>query len=111
LIIERTYRGGDQEFRVKIGNDAGLLSAVNMYMTSSSYSATTDEEQNWKHTKFKDNKAIIEYDEYSGYKLSVPFGQSSILVTEGVNFNSESEFMEASLNIDLENIKKQLGEQ
>jgi hypothetical protein len=111
LIIERTYRGGDQELRVKVGNDAGMLSAVNMYLSSGAYGATSTEDQNFKKTKFQDHKAIIEYDEYSGYKLSVPFGQSSVLITEGVNFNNEDEFMDASSNINLENIKNQLGEQ
>lgn len=111
LIIERTYRSGDQELRVSIGNDSGMLSAVNMYLASGGYATSSDEEENWKKTKFQDKDAIIEYDEYSGYKLSVPFGQSSVLVTEGVNFDSEEAFMDASNEIDLENIKKQLGEQ
>lgn len=110
LIINRVYRGGDQEFRINIGNDAGMLSAVNMYLASGAY-ATSTQEENIQQTRFKDYRAVIEYDEYSGYKLSVPFGQSSILVTEGINFSSEEEFMNASLNIDIETIKKQLGEQ
>jgi hypothetical protein len=53
---------------------------------------------------------VLEYDEYSGYKLSVPFGQSSILVTNGINFMTEKEMMDASENIDIEKIKKVLGE-
>lgn len=110
LIINRAYRGGDQELRVNIGNDAGMLSAVNMYLASGAY-ATSSQQENVQQTKFKDYRAVIEYDEYSGYTLSVPFGQSSILVTEGVNFSSEEEFMNASLTIDIETIKKQLGEQ
>jgi len=109
LIIERNYRENDKQLKVTIGNDAGMLSAVNMYFAAGYSSTSTDE--NVQQTKFKDEKAIIEYDEYSGYKLSVPFGQSSILVTEGVNFETQDEFMSASENIDLENIKKQLGEQ
>jgi hypothetical protein len=111
LIIERTYRGGDQELKVEIGNDAGMLSAVNMYLSSGAYGTTSTEEQNYKRIKFQGHNAIIEYDEYTGYKLSVPFGQSSILVINGVNFNNEDEFMDAASNINLENIKNQLGEQ
>lgn len=110
LIVERVYRGGDQEFRVNVGNDAGWLSMANMYLASGVY-ASSSEEQNYKQTTFKDYRAVIEYDENTGYKLSVPFGQSSILVTEGVNFSTEDEFMNASLNIDIETIKTQLGEQ
>ena len=36
------------------------------------------------------NRAIIEYDDNTGYKLSVPLGQTSLIVFEGVNFSSES---------------------
>ncbi|MBP6977802.1 MAG: hypothetical protein PHD61_05885 [Bacteroidales bacterium] len=110
LVIHRVYGSGDQQFTLTIGNDAVMLSAVNMYLASGAYTSTA-EEQNVQQTKFKDYRAIIEYDESSGYKLSVPFGQSSILVTEGVNFNSDNEFMSASNEIDIENIKKHLGEQ
>ena len=109
MIISRTYRENDKEFRVTVGNDGGMLSAVNMYFAAGYSSTSTDE--NVQRTKFKDEPAVIEYDEYSGYKLSVPFGQSSILVTEGVNFENQDEFMSASENIDLEKIKNQLGEQ
>jgi len=109
LIIERTYRKGDQELRITIGNDAGLLSMANMYLASGSYASTQD--QNHKQVKFKEYRAVLEYDESSGYKLSVPFGQSSILIAEGINFASEQEIMSAAEKIDIDNIKKELGEQ
>ena len=109
LIIQRTYRGGDQELQVTIGNDAAMLSAANMYLASGAY-ATSSEDQNYKQTKFKDNRAVIEFDESSGYKLSVPFGQSSILTTAGINYSTEEEFMGASEEIDIDKIKNQLGE-
>jgi hypothetical protein len=109
LIIERTYRKGDQELGITIGNDAGMLSMANMYLASGSYASTQD--QNHKQVKFKEYRAVLEYDESSGYKLSVPFGQSSILIAEGINFASEEEIMSAAENIDIEKIKKELGEQ
>ena len=71
----------------------------------------TNGQQNWKQTKFKGNRSIIEYNEGSGYKLSVPIGQSSLLVFEGVNFSTEADFMKAANEIDADGIKKQLGEQ
>lgn len=109
LVIERVYRKDDQQFDVTIGNDAGMLSAANMYLAAGNYATTAD--QNHKQTKFKGYRAVIEYDEYSGYKLSVPFGQSSILVMDGINFENEAAMMKAAENIDIEKIKKQLGEQ
>jgi len=108
LIIERVYRKEDQELKVTVGNDAGLLSAVNMYMASGAYATSSD--QNYKQVQFKGHRAVIEYDDYSGYKLSVPFGQSSIFIAEGINFSNEQSLMSAAENIDIDKIKKDLGE-
>ncbi|MCB2220376.1 MAG: hypothetical protein KQI35_08280 [Bacteroidetes bacterium] len=109
MVISRVYRKGDTEFRVNIGNDAAMLSAASAYLASGAYGSSSSD-QNYKTVKFQDQRAVIEYDEYLGYSLSVPFGQSSVLVTEGVNFSTEDDFMSASNEIELSNIKNQLGE-
>jgi len=109
LTIERVYRTDDQELKVMVGNDAVLLSSVNMYLSSGAYATSTD--QNQKNVTFKGYRGILEYDDYSGYKLSVPFGQSSIFVLQGINFASEQEIMSAAEVFDIEKIKKELGEQ
>jgi hypothetical protein len=59
----------------------------------------------------KGYRAIIEYNEGSGYKLSVPLGQSSLIVWEGINYASEQEMMGAANTFDIDSIKKMLGEQ
>lgn len=109
LMITRMYRSDDKEFVVTIGNDAVMLSGVNMYLTSGSYASTAD--KNHKTTTYKGNRALIEFDEGSGYKLDVPFGQSSIIIFQGVNFQNEKELMSAADEIDIDKIKKELGEQ
>ena len=53
---------------------------------------------------------MIEYSEGSGYKLSVPLGQTSLLVYEGVNYGTEQDFMAAANAIDIDGIKTKLGE-
>lgn len=112
LTIQREYNdGNDKEFRVTVANNSMMMSAVNMYLTSGGYAQTTGGEQNWKQTKLKGYRAIIEYNEGSGYKLSVPIGQSSLVVCEGVNFASEPEMMKAAEAIDIDGIKAMLGEQ
>jgi hypothetical protein len=107
MTIQRNYRKDDKEFQVTVGNDAAMLSAANVYL-SGAYGSSSD--QNYKTVRFGEYRGILEYDEYSGYKLSVPFGQSSILVTNGINFMTEKEMMDASEKIDIEKIKKILGE-
>jgi len=110
LMIEREYAKGDQELRLAIANNSAWLSAVNLYLSSGGY-ATTDEQQNYKKITFQGYQAIIEFDESSGYKLSVPFGQSSLFVLDGINFSNEQQMMNAAGKFSIDNIKKQLGEQ
>jgi hypothetical protein len=109
LVIKRVYRKGDQQLSVTIANDAGMLSGINMYWASGVYS--TEQDPNKKEVMYKNYKALLVYDESSGYSLNIPFGQTSLLVFDGVNFKNEQEIMEAANEFDLEKIKKQLGEQ
>lgn len=111
LIIERVYRGKDEmELKCMTGNDAALLGLAGMYLAGGMYVNSTDQ-TNQKPTRFKEHRAFIQFDEYAGYTLSVPFGQSSVFVVTGVNFDSEDHFMTAANNFDLDRIKKELGEQ
>jgi hypothetical protein len=109
LTIHREYQNGDKQLDVNIANNSAWMSAYNMYMSNANY-ATTGGQQNWKQTKVKGFKGIIEYSDASGYKLSVPLGQSSLIVWEGVNFASEQDMMAAASAFDIEGIKKILGE-
>ena len=109
LTILREYEEGDKQLRITIANNNAWMQAVNLYFNSG-YAQTTGGEQKWKQTKVKGYRAIIEYDESSGYKLSVPLGQTSLIVYEGVNFATEQEMMNAANAIDIDGIKKQLGE-
>lgn len=111
LTIVREYRNDDdKELKTTVANNSAWMSSVNMYLSNGGYSQTTGGEQNWKQTKVKGHKGIIEYDESSGYKLSVPLGQSSLIVWEGINFASEQEMMSAANTFDIDGIKKMLGE-
>jgi hypothetical protein len=111
LIIERTYRGNnDMEIRASVGNDSAILGLAGLYMTEGLYMQSTDQ-TNQKQIRFQDHRATIQYADYEGYTLSVPFGQSSLFVVKGVNFDSESHFITAANNFDINRIKKELGEQ
>lgn len=110
LTIVREYRTDDKELKATIANNSAWMSAVNMYLANGGYSQSTGGQQNWKQTKVKGYKAVIEYDESSGYKLSVPLGQSSLIVWEGINYASEQEMMNSANVFDIDGIKKMLGE-
>jgi len=116
LTIARKYpEQGEKEdlkeFRLTVANNAVWMNSVNMYLNNPGYSQSTGGEQNWKQVKVKGYRAVIEFDEYSGYKLSIPLGQSSLIVCEGVNFDDEKAMMTAANAVDIDGIKKQLGEQ
>jgi hypothetical protein len=112
LTIQRKYLDDkDKQLTFIIANNAAWMAANNAYMNMGGMAQQTNGQQNWKQTKFKGNRAIIEYSESSGYKLSAPIGQSSLLVFEGINFKTEPDFMKAANEIDADSIKKQLGEQ
>ncbi len=110
LTIQREYEEGDKQLTVTVANNSGWMQAINLYFNNAGYAQTTGGEQNWKQTKVKGYRAVIEYNESSGYKLSVPLGQTSLLIFEGVNFATEQDLMNAANQIDIDNIKKQLGE-
>ncbi len=80
LTIQREYEKDDKQLRTTIANNAAWMSAYNAYMVNGNYASSG--QQNWKQTKVKNYKGIIEYSEGSGYKLSVPLGQSSLIVWE-----------------------------
>ncbi len=112
LTIQRKYDDTkDKQLTVIIANNSVLMAGVNAYFASGGYAQQTNGEQNWKQTKVQGYRAIIEFNEGSGYKLSIPIGQSSIIVYEGVNFATEPEMMKAAEVIKIDSIKKELGEQ
>ncbi len=108
LTMERIYEGSNKELKLNIGNNSALLGAVNIMLGSGAYATSSD--QNYKQTMFKGYKSVLQFDSSSGYTLSVPFGQSSIFVLNGINYASEDEIMKAAENFDIESIKQELGE-
>jgi hypothetical protein len=110
LTIQRTYRQDEKQLLTTVANNAAWMSAVEMYLSNGGYAQQTNGEQNWKQVKVKGYRAIIEYDESSGYKLSVPIGQSSLIVWEGINYKTEQEMLAVANAFDIDGIKKMLGE-
>ncbi|HEU4901801.1 MAG TPA: hypothetical protein VFT06_03390 [Flavisolibacter sp.] len=110
LTIKREYNKEDKQLRFTITNNSAWMQAINLYFNNVGYAQTTGGQQNWKQTRIKGYRAVIEYNESAGYKLSVPLGQTSLLVYEGVNYATEQDFMAAANAIDIDAIKNKLGE-
>jgi len=107
LTMERTYRSDEKELRILVNNDALLLSSVNIYLNAGYVSSDEPEK---KVVQFQNYKALLSYDDASGYTLNVPFGQSSMFSVQGINYSNENTFMAAAGQFDIEKIKKGLGE-
>lgn len=110
LTIKREYNNGEQQLRFSVNNNAAWMQAINLYFNNTGYAQTTGGEQGWKQTRIKGLRAVIEYNDGDGYKLSAPLGQTSLLVFEGVNFANEQEFVKACEGINIDSIKAKLGE-
>lgn len=111
LTMHREYLKDDKQLTLDISNNSLMMSAVNLFLTNGAYGQTTGEKQNWKQIKVKGHKAIIEYNDNSGYKVTLPAGQTTLLMWQGINFANEQEILGAVNAFDIDGIKKTLGEQ
>lgn len=111
LTIHRVYRKDDKQMTVTIGNNGVYAGVINAYYANAGVIQASEGKQNIKQVRVKGNKAIIQYDDASGYSLAVQLGQTAMVVFECINFSNEQEVMAAANSIDIEGIKKLLGEQ
>jgi hypothetical protein len=110
LTIHREYMKDEKQLSMTIANNAIMMNAINLFLNNGAFAQSSATDPNWKQTKLKGNKAIIQYEQSSGYKLSVPLGQSTLIVFEGINFSNEQEMMQAAEQFNVDSIKKTLGE-
>ncbi|MEO6915203.1 MAG: hypothetical protein ABI151_05645 [Chitinophagaceae bacterium] len=110
LTIHREYKTGDKQFTITVANNAIWMQALNMFFNNSGYAQQNNGEQKWKQIKVKGNRSVIEYDKSSGYKISIPLGQTSLAILEGVNFATEQDMINAANQLDLDAVKEKLGE-
>jgi hypothetical protein len=110
LTIRREYEEGDKQLTITIANNAVWMQAINLYFNNAGYAQSNGGEQKMKQIKIKGYRSVIEFDKNSGYKISIPLGQTSLVMVEGINFRNEQEITTAANLIDLDSIKAKLGE-
>ncbi len=107
LAINRKYTTDDQSVDITIVNNSGFVSAANMYISNPAY---VSGDGNQKVVKTDEGRAYLEYDDYSGYKLSLPIGQSSILIMQCVSFPDDATVVSTVNSVDIARIKDLSGE-
>lgn len=112
LTIQRVYRNAaDKYMTLTIGN-AGIYSGLAaVYFANAGMIQANNEQQNMKQVRVKGNKGVITYEDKKGYGLVIQLGQSTGMVWECVNFDTEQQVLNAANAIDIDRIKKILGEQ
>lgn len=111
MTIQRIYSDKkDKQCTITIGNNMLYSGLVNAYFGNAYAVESNGKDQKAKQVKVQGNKALIAYDESTGYSLIVPIGQNSMVVWECINFGNEDEVMNTANAFTIDNIKKSLGE-
>ncbi len=113
MTIQTVYSDGkDKQMTVMIGNIPMYAGMVSMYFNNAYVQNNmTEKNPNIKQVQVKGEKAIIQFDQSTGYSLIAQLGQSTVIAWECVNFATEDEVMKAANAFDIANIKKLMGEQ
>ncbi|TKK69794.1 hypothetical protein FC093_06860 [Ilyomonas limi] len=113
MTIQAVYSDGkDKQMTVMIGNIPMYASLVGMYFNNAYVQNNMMEKNpNIKQVQVKGEKAIIQFDESTGYSLIAQMGQSTVIAWQCVNFATEDEVMKAAESFDITGIKKLMGEQ
>ena len=110
LVISREYPADKGYIKASIGSNSVLFSSAGIQASMQSQSMGYGDE-NTKSMLYKGNKASLEVDEYDGYKMVVPFGQSSVFVLECSLCETEAQLIKIADQFDIDQYKSLLGEQ
>lgn len=109
--VQREYQKDEKTLTVTVQDYAFYGAAWAMLLDSGMGGLQMgNEQQKSKRIMVDGNKAVISYDESSGYTIAMLLTQGTALVWEGVNFNNENELLNAVKTFDIKKIKALLGE-
>jgi hypothetical protein len=111
MNMQRVYVKDDKQLTITIGNNTAYVRVLDMYFNNAYLQNSNSADQKMKQIKIKNNKAIIKYDDHEGYTVLIKIGQTGLITCHGINFSNEQEITAAINTIDIDSIKKILGEQ
>jgi hypothetical protein len=107
MIVSRQFPQDVGTTKASVVNNSALF--ANMQLAMSSYAMTSSDDQS-KIIQYKGYKTLLEAEEYAGFKMSIPFGQSSLFVLDCHPCESENQLLEAADGFDIDKYSKLLGE-
>jgi hypothetical protein len=107
--VERSYYAKDDRMvDINITNNQALSAGINAYLTNPMYAGSNE---NQKAVKVGDYRAVLMADEDGGFTLSIPLGQSSLIMINCKDCADENAVSDTALKFDIAGIKTMLGEQ
>ncbi len=110
MTISREYPGDEGLIKASIGNNSALYSYVGMQASYNTQMMAGGDEDT-KVIRYKGSKAYLKVDDYNGFEMMIPFGQSSVFVLMCSLCESEEQLMQAADLFDIAEFKSLLGEQ
>ncbi len=109
LLISRRYEEGGNFIATQIANNAAMVSAANLYISNPAYASQGD--TNVKVVRVNGERAVVELTSNDHFKISMPFGQSSIIMMDCNYCETEKVAIAALEQVDMVKVKSYLGEQ
>ena len=107
--VERSYyKKDDRVVDINITNNQALSAGINSYLTNPMYASSSE---NQKAVKVGDYRAVLTADDDGGFTLSIPLGQSSLIMIKCGDCADENAVSDTALKFDIAGIKTMLGEQ
>jgi len=107
FTIGRYYNSGNKALSFGIISNNILVTSYSSMLTNAGY---TSSEGDYKRVNIDGNQGVIQY-KSGNYELGIPLGQSSIIVLDCDGFADESEVLSVAKQLNINDIKKKLGEQ
>lgn len=107
MEVSRDYPQDIGHTKAIIANST-ILNGTAQFAVTSMAAGSYDE--NTKVTRYKGYKAVLEADQYSGFKMSIPLGQSTVFMIDCGTCQTEEELLETADTFDIEKYKTLLGE-
>ncbi len=108
--VERSYyTKEDKTLDINIMNNSAVSSGVNMMLTNPMYMNSSN--NNTKAVKVGDYRAVLTAEDDGSFTLSIPIGQSSVIIMKCGSCKDEDAVTQTAGNFNIESIKMMLGEQ